>query len=78
MRQPLRTSNNRARSAISSAHKKKNRRGFEPERFSVSRAVKCEGLRVANITIGILQIRWAGDGDKDVGALDNTVYRLSA
>ena len=34
---------------ISRGNKRKNRRGFEPERYILPRAVKCEGLSEANI-----------------------------
>ena len=33
---------------ISRGNKEKDRRGYEPERFSLLRAVKCEGLREIN------------------------------
>ena len=32
----------------------------------------------AIVTTGTLQIRWTDGGDKDVAALGNNVYRLSA
>ena len=36
---------------ISRSNKGKNRRGFEPKRFILPRAVKCEGLSEADINL---------------------------